>query len=67
MDASEGIVKFLRGVRATFYFVDGFVENPGDIEEADNISVFVAYRLKGREWQRKISLCDVKEMIGHTK
>jgi hypothetical protein len=49
LNASEGIVKFLGGSRATFYLVDGFVEYFSNVEKADNVPVFVADGLKERD------------------
>jgi hypothetical protein len=49
LDTSESVIKFLRGGRTTFNLVDSFVENLGNIKETNDVSVFVAYGLKGRE------------------
>jgi hypothetical protein len=41
LDACEGAVKLFRGGGAALNFAEGLVENFGDIEQTDNIALFI--------------------------
>jgi hypothetical protein len=51
LSAFESGVKFLRGSVSLLELFEGLVENLGDIEETDDISVFVADGLQSKALQ----------------
>jgi hypothetical protein len=42
LNAGESGVQLSRGVGRALYFAEGFVEDFGDVEETNDIAVFVA-------------------------
>lgn len=45
LHTGESTVQLLRGGRASFDFVEGFMEHLGDIKQANDVALLVTYRL----------------------